>query len=64
MLVGNDASIIRGESVEADDDYEEVVTGGVSVSEGGRVVEQGVQGQGQPIDVQGWNNRQRSAGVS
>ncbi len=56
--------MVRGESVEADDDYEEVVTGAVSVSEGGRVVEQGVQGQGQPIDVQGWNNRQRSAGVS
>ena len=58
MSVGNGASIIRGESVEAiADDYEEVVTG--SVSEAGRVVEQGVQGQAEAIDQQSWNEHQR-----
>ena len=57
----NDASIIRGESVEVGaDNYEEVVTG--SVSGGGGVVEQGVQGQGEAIDQQSWSDRQRQVG--
>lgn len=60
MSVDNGASIVQGESVEADDDTgsEEVVTGTVPVSEAGRVVEQGVQGQGTAIDQQSWTNRQ------
>lgn len=61
MSVDNDASIVRGESVEAGaDNYEEVVTG--SVSGGVGVVEQGVQGQGAAIDQQSWNDRQRQVG--
>lgn len=61
MSVGNDASIVRGESVEAGADTdEEVVTG--SVSGGVRVVEQGVQGQGEAIDQQVWSDRQRQVG--
>ena len=40
------ASIVRGESAEAADlGFEEVVTGSIPVSEGGGLVEQGVQGQ-------------------
>ena len=61
MSADNDASIIRGESVEAGaDTYEEVVTG--SVSGGVALVEQGVQGQGEAIDQQALNDRQRQVG--
>jgi hypothetical protein len=61
VLADNDASIIRGESVEAGADtvYEEVVTGTVPVSEAGRVVEQGVQGQAGAIDQQSWTGQQK-----
>jgi hypothetical protein len=53
MLVG--ASILNGESAEAtDSDFEEIVTGTVPVSDGSEVVEQGVQGQAQAIDQQGF----------
>ena len=53
MLVG--ASIPNGESAEvADSGFEEIVTGTVSVSDGSEVVEQGVQGQAQAIDQQGF----------
>ncbi len=59
MSVGNGASIVRGESVEAGaDTYEEVVTGSVPVSDGSGVVEQGVQGQASAIDQQSWSERQ------
>ncbi len=61
VLADNDASIVRGESVEAGADTyeEEVVSGTVPVSEVGRVVEQGVQGQGTAIDQQGWTGQRR-----
>jgi hypothetical protein len=63
VLVGRGASIVRGESAEAvgDSGYEEVVTGTIPVSEGGRVVEQGVQGQGQAIDQQSWAQQEQSS---
>ena len=49
------ASILIGESAEAaDSGFEEIVTGTVPVSEGSGVVEQGVQGQAQAIDQQGF----------
>ncbi len=60
VLADNDASIVRGESVEAGaDTYEEAESGTVPVSEVGRVVEQGVQGQGTAIDQQGWTGQRR-----
>ena len=60
VLADNDASILRGESVEAGaDTEEEVVSGTFPVSEVGRVVEQGVQGQGTAIDQQGWTGQRR-----
>lgn len=53
MFVG--ASILSGESAEvADSGFEEIVTGTVPVSDGSEVVEQGVQGQAQAIDQQGF----------
>ncbi len=53
MAVG--ASILNGESAEAaDSGFEEIVTGTVPVSDGSGVVEQGVQGQAQAIDQQGF----------
>jgi len=53
MVVG--ASILNGESAgAADSGFEEVVTGTVPVSDGSEVVEQGVQGQAQAIDQQGF----------
>ena len=53
MFVG--ASILNGESAEvADSGFEEIVTGTVPVSDGSEVVEQGVQGQAQAIDQQGF----------
>ena len=53
MFVG--ASILSGESAEvADSDFEDFVTGTVPVSDGSEVVEQGVQGQAQAIDQQGF----------
>ena len=59
VSAGRDASIVRGESVEAADVFEEVVTGSVPVSGGAGVVEQGVQGQGGAIDQQALSDRQR-----
>jgi hypothetical protein len=48
------ASTVRGESAEAADlGFEEVVTGSIPVSEGGGLVEQGVQGQVQASGQQG-----------
>jgi hypothetical protein len=53
MVVG--ASILNGESAEAaDSGFEEIVTGTIPVSDGSGVVEQGVQGQAQAIDQQGF----------
>ena len=53
MRVG--ASILNGESAEAADlGFEEIVTGTVPVSDGSEVVEQGVQGQAQALDQQGF----------
>jgi hypothetical protein len=65
VSVDNDASIVRGESVEAGADtvYEEVVTGTVPVSEEAGVVEQGVQGQGAAIDQEGWASQRNRTGV-
>ncbi len=64
MLVGNGASIVRGESFEADaDTVEEVVTGSVPVSDGARVVEQAVQGQASANDEQSWSTGQYETGV-
>lgn len=58
MFVG--ASILSGESAEvADSGFEEIVTGTVPVSDGSEVVEQGVQGQAQAIDQQGFAEDQR-----
>ena len=49
------ASILNGEIAEADDSgFEEIVNGTVPVSDGSEVVEQGVQGQAQAIDQQGF----------
>ena len=64
MLVGNGASIVRGERVEAGGDaLEEVVTGSVPVSDGARVVEQAVQGQGPVNDEQSWSSGQNQSGA-
>jgi hypothetical protein len=58
MVVG--ASILNGESAEATDSgFEEIVTGTVPVSDGSKVVEQGVQGQAQAIDQQGFAEEDR-----
>ena len=58
MVVG--ASILNGESAEAvDSGFEEIVTATVPVSDGSEVVEQGVQGQGQAIDQQGFTGEDR-----
>jgi hypothetical protein len=65
MPVG--ASILNGESAEAaDSGFEEIVTGTVPVSDGSEVVEQGVQGQAQALDQQGFaegREQQRRARV-
>ena len=48
------ASTVHGESAEAADfGFEEVVTGSIPVSEGGGLVEQGVQGQVTGYEQQG-----------
>lgn len=58
MFVG--ASILNGESAEVvDSGFEEIVTGTVPVSDGSEVVEQGVQGQEQAIDQQGFAEDRR-----
>jgi len=53
------ASILNGESAEADSGFEEVVAGTVPVSDGSEVVEQGVQGQAQAIDQQSFTGEDR-----
>jgi hypothetical protein len=54
------ASIVKGESAgAADSGFEEIVTGTVPVSDGSGVVEQGVQGQAQAIDQQGFVREDR-----
>ena len=59
MAVG--ASTVRGESAEAGDfGFEEVVTGSIPVSEGGGLVEQGVQGQVLGYEQQGLDEQDRS----
>jgi len=58
MVVG--ASILNGESAGATDSgFEEIVTGTIPVSDGSGVVEQGVQGQAQVIDQQGFATEDR-----
>ena len=61
MSTGKGASIVRGDSAEAvvDAGYEEVVTSAIPVSEGGGVVEQGVQGHVRASDQESFAGEDR-----